>query len=233
MGKIGIIKDIQFYLLLENINIKLSFFEFEKGDSFFYEIDNSDIEVLLIPENLDNLYFILSKLKEMGIILIVFGNNIDGKILRDLYNFGLINNYIEKEEYLSIEKVIENEKKKIKRKKNFFVKVDDGKEVLIEIDKIEYIIYDRNRRKSILYFGNEEYYIGKNLSELEKYFQLFNFLIRIDRGTIANINRIKFIDYYDESIIFNSGRKVYYTKKKLREIRENLKNRKVISCFDN
>ena len=50
--------------------------------------------------------------------------------------------------------------------------------------------------------------------------KLANFY-KVERGTIVNINLIKYLDYKEEKILFKDLSELYISKVKLKEIEEN------------
>ena len=113
----------------------------------------------------------------------------------------------------------EQEKVKLDRK-NKVILSDSFKDVIIPMEDIEYFSYDRNQKKSFAVIDGNPYFLKKSLTEIEKFMEDSDF-IRIERGIILNIKKVKEIDYKEEYVMTNSGQKIYLGRSILKKISEN------------
>ena len=60
-----------------------------------------------------------------------------------------------------------------------------------------------------------------NFSTVETSLIEFANFYKVERGTIVNINLIKYLDYKEEKILFKDLSELYISKIKLKEIEEN------------
>ena len=203
--------DLFFYLLKETFT-----FDIERVENFemcFIE------EIILITDNnifnIENIHF--DNLKKMYI----YSDRVETKFLKRYSNFINKISFQGRDEYIFLEKLLIEKKEREKiDKRNKVILSDSFKDVIIPMEDIEYFSYDRNQKKSFAIVDGNSYFLKKSLTEIEKFMEDSDF-IRIERGIILNIKKIKEIDYKEEYVMTNSGQKIYLGRSILKKISEN------------
>lgn len=203
--------DLFFYLLKETFT-----FDIERVENFemcFIE------EIILITDNnifnIENIHF--DNLKKMYI----YSDRVETKFLKRYCNFINKISFQGRDEYIFLEKLLIEKQDRIKLdKRNKVILSDSFKDVIIPMEDIEYFSYDRNQKKSFAIVDGNSYFLKKSLTEIEKFMEDSDF-IRIERGIILNIKKIKEIDYKEEYVMTNSGQKIYLGRSILKKISEN------------
>lgn len=219
MNSIGVavVGDKSLYILLKELadyNFKyfdineIDVSELKKENIFYVVIDDGDeIYKKIIPE-----------LRIAGFKIILTSYEADSEVLRDFLKKNLIDDYLKKENYSNLIEMIE--KIENERYSVLILKNEYGEDTIINIEDIFCVSYDRNSRKSILETEDSIFYSRKNLSEVENIFSKYNIFIRIERGMIINVKKVYRINYDDGFIEFYKNKKIYYSRSKLKEIRD-------------
>ncbi|MDU1910485.1 LytTR family DNA-binding domain-containing protein [Fusobacterium sp.] len=203
--------DLFFYLLKETFTFDIGRVEnFEKG---FPE------ETVLITDNnifnIENISF--DNLKK----IYIYSDRVETKFLKRYSDFINKISFHGRDEYIFFEKFFIEKLDKVKLdKRNKVILSDSFKDVVIPMEDIEYFSYDRNQKKSFAIVDGNSYFLKKSLTEIEKFMEDSDF-IRIERGIILNIKKIKEIDYKEEYVMTNSGQKIYLGRSILKKISEN------------
>lgn len=203
--------DLFFYLLKETFTFDIGRVEnFEKG---FPE------ETVLITDNnifnIENISF--DNLKK----IYIYSDRVETKFLKRYSDFINKISFHGRDEYIFFEKFFIEKLDKVKLdKRNKVILSDSFKDVVIPMEDIEYFSYDRNQKKSFVIVDGNSYFLKKSLTEIEKFMEDSDF-IRIERGIILNIKKIKEIDYKEEYLMTNSGQKIYLGRSILKKISEN------------
>ena len=189
-------------------------FLFYGDDLFFYLLK----EILITDNNIfniENIHF--DNLKKMYI----YSDRVETKFLKRYSNFINKISFQGRDEYIFLEKLLIEKQDRIKLdKRNKVILSDSFKDVIIPMEDIEYFSYDRNQKKSFAIVDGNSYFLKKSLTEIEKFMEDSDF-IRIERGIILNIKKIKEIDYKEEYVMTNSGQKIYLGRSILKKISEN------------
>lgn len=86
-----------------------------------------------------------------------------------------------------------------------------------------YINYCRVTRKIQFHLTNKEVFVlNRNFSVVEEKLEGVDNFYKIERGTIINIDLIKYIDYKEETIAFRDLSILYVNKIKLKKIEEDI-----------
>ncbi len=203
--------DLFFYLLKETFTFDIERVEnFEKGLAE---------EAILITDNnifnIENISF--DNLKKMY----VYSDRVETKFLKRYSDYISKISFHGRDEYIFFEKFFAEKLDKIRLdKRNKVILSDSFKDVIIPMEDIEYFSYDRNQKKSFAIVDGNSYFLKKSLTEIERFMEDSDF-IRIERGIILNIKKIKEIDYKEEYVMTNSGQKIYLGRSILKKISEN------------
>lgn len=223
---IAVIDDINFFNLLEEYDSRFIFFkDSEDEESLVKELEKFSIRVVLIGENSKNLKEKAKFISDMNIDVIVFGSGINFILMRELFKADIIENYFFKSEVELILECIKNSMEREKYADKISLKIDLNSEKIVEINEIVSIQYDRIKRRTIFSSGNREYFLTKNLSEVEEYISNYKNFYRVDRSVIININAIDIILHSEECIVMNDGSRVYVSQSKIREVKLKLKDK--------
>lgn len=211
-------------LIEEFMGIDVLFMEYNenKQDNIFEKVDDGLIDVVVVDKELYSLRDTLLKLKESRIKVIYAGHNTTIKELKEFFKRKEIFDYIEKSNFSEIEAVLNAIKISRKRKTKISFIGESGAEAILAIEEIIHIYYDRESRRGVIVTDRGDCYSKKNMSELEELFSHYQKFIRIDRGTIINIDRIVEIDYRNEFIKFDNTKKIGVGAKTLRNFRKEL-----------
>lgn len=203
--------DLFFYLLKETFT-----FEIERVETF--ESTFPEESILITDNNIFNVENIsFSNLKKMYI----YSDRVETKFLKRYSDFINKMSFHGRDEYIFFEKFFTEKLDKVKlNKRNKVILSDSFKDVIIPMEDIEYFSYDRNQKKSFAIVDGNSYFLKKSLTEIEKFMEDSDF-IRIERGIILNIKKIKEIDYKEEYVMTNSGQKIYLGRSILKKISEN------------
>lgn len=222
---LAIINDESLKILMEEfLGREIGFFEYKAGsvEELLVFIEENGIDVVVVDKELYNIKNTLSVLKENHIKVIYAGFNTTIKELKEYVKRKEIYEYIEKSNYTEIETIL-TEIKSAKTKKNkISFTTESSSEVVISIEDIIYIHYDRETRRGVIVSEKGEFFSKKNMSELESFFANYQKFLRIDRGTIINIDKIFEIDYRNEYIKFDNNKKISVGAKTLRSFRKNI-----------
>ena len=189
--------DLFFYLLKETFT-----FDIERVENF--EICFIEESILITDNNIFNIENMsFDNLKK----IYIYSDRVETKFLKRYSDFINKMSFHGRDEYIFFEKFFTEKLDKVKlNKRNKVILSDSFKDVIIPMEDIEYFSYDRNQKKS--------------LTEIEKFMEDSDF-IRIERGIILNIKKIKEIDYKEEYVMTNSGQKIYLGRSILKKISEN------------
>lgn len=203
--------DLFFYLLKETFT-----FDIERIENF--EICFIEKSILITDNNIFNIENIsFDNLKK----IYIYSDRVETKFLKRYSDFINKMSFHGRDEYIFFEKFFTEKLDKVKlNKRNKVILSDSFKDVIIPMEDIEYFSYDRNQKKSFAIVDGNSYFLKKSLTEIEKFMEDSDF-IRIERGIILNIKKIKEIDYKEEYVMTNSGQKIYLGRSILKKISEN------------
>ncbi|AVQ27288.1 LytTR family transcriptional regulator [Fusobacterium ulcerans] len=203
--------DLFFYLLKET-------FTFDIGRVESFENGFAEESILITDNNIFNVENIsLENLKK----IYIYSDRVETKFLKRYSDFINKMSFHGRDEYIFFEKFFTPEQEKVKLdRKNKVILSDSFKDVIIPMEDIEYFSYDRNQKKSFAVIDGNPYFLKKSLTEIEKFMEDSDF-IRIERGIILNIKKVKEIDYKEEYVMTNSGQKIYLGRSILKKISEN------------
>ena len=189
--------DLFFYLLKET-------FTFDIGRVESFENGFAEESILITDNNIFNVENIsFENLKK----IYIYSDRVETKFLKRYSDFINKMSFHGRDEYIFFEKFFTPEQEKVK-------------DVIIPMEDIEYFSYDRNQKKSFVVIDGNPYFLKKSLTEIEKFMEDSDF-IRIERGIILNIKKVKEIDYKEEYVMTNSGQKIYLGRSILIKISEN------------
>ncbi len=221
--KIAVINDKNLKILIEEFTGKEIYFFIcrEKKEDILENLLNDEISVVIVDETLFNFYETLMLIKRNGIKIVLAGFEIKPSVIKNCQRYGIVDDYLDKAEYIEIEKMIE-ELYESKDKNCGILKSDESMDRFIDINEIFYIKYDRISKKSIIVTKEDEYSSKKNLSEIEELLKENKKFYRIERGAIINVSKIREIDYRNEYILFSDGKKIFLGSRVLREFKKNV-----------
>jgi len=203
--------DLFFYLLKETFT-----FDIERVENF--EICFIEKSILITDNNIFNIENISFDNLEK---IYIYSDRVETKFLKRYSDFINKMSFHGRDEYIFFEKFFTEKLDKVKlNKRNKVILSDSFKDVIIPMEDIEYFSYDRNQKKSFAIVDVNSYFLKKSLTEIEKFMEDSDF-IRIERGIILNIKKIKEIDYKEEYVMTNSGQKIYLGRSILKKISEN------------
>ncbi|WP_130891395.1 LytTR family DNA-binding domain-containing protein [Fusobacterium ulcerans] len=203
--------DLFFYLLKETFT-----FDIERVENF--EICFIEKSILITDNNIFNIENISFDNLEK---IYIYSDRVETKFLKRYSDFINKMSFHGRDEYIFFEKFFTEKLDKVKlNKRNKVILSDSFKDVIIPMEDIEYFSYDRNQKKSFAIVDGNSYFLKKSLTEIEKFMEDSDF-IRIERGIILNIKKIKEIDYKEEYVMTNSGQKIYLGRSILKKISEN------------
>lgn len=186
-----------------------------------YTFSKNNIDLILIEDKVEDSQNLLKKFKCLNIDVILLGYSLSGKEVRSLFKSKLIYDYLEKNNFVLLQKILRDLVISKYKSRKVLIK-DSCSENCISIDNILFVSYDRENRKSIITSIDDKIYSKKNLSEIEEFLNPYNIFIRAERGIILNKNRIETIDYKEEFIIFDTKEKLFLSRKTLKSLRKNL-----------
>ena len=203
--------DLFFYLLKETFT-----FDIERVENF--EICFIEKSILITDNNIFNIENISFDNLEK---IYIYSDRVETKFLKRYSDFINKMSFHGRDEYIFFEKFFTEKLDKVKlNKRNKVILSDSFKDVIIPMEDIEYFSYDRNQKKSFAIVDGNSYFLKKSLTEIEKFMEDSDF-IRIERGIILNIKKIKEIDYKEEYVMTNNGQKIYLGRSILKKISEN------------
>jgi len=114
---------------------------------------------------------------------------------------------------------------KVKYCDKIALKTEQNCEKIVKIDEIVSVQYDRIKRRTIFSAHGREYFLNRNLYEVEEYISNFKNFYRVDRSVIINGNAIDLISYSEECIIMQDGSKVFVSASKIREVKLKMRDK--------
>jgi DNA-binding LytR/AlgR family response regulator len=224
MSKIGIVYDKSLYLLLKNfLDEELIFI----GD--ILKLDTIAIDIVILDQNLENLFDLIEKLKVSQRKIILCGLKANYKLIKKLEKRELIDGFFEKDDHLELENILEILKQeKISGNNRVLIKSDKSRYYHISPSDINYIVYDRISRKSLILTKYEEIKSKRKMQELEDLFCSEKNFIRADRGCIVNIDNVAAVDLENCNMYLKNGDKVFQSASALKEILKNIELRKEV-----
>lgn len=153
-------------------------------------------------------------------VIAVLGKN-DIQKMRTLFLNKQVADCILRQDIYEIEKSIEKLKNTQTEYTQFYLS-DIYQKGILEFSEVTYINYCRVSRRVQFNILNKEIFTLKiNFSTVETSLIEFANFYKVERGTIVNINLIKYLDYKEEKILFKDLSELYISKIKLKEIEEN------------
>ena len=222
---LAVVNDESLKILMEEfLGKNIYFYEYKDGKelNIISRLEEDMIDIVVVDKELYNIKTTLEIIKNSNIKAIYAGFNTPAKDIKKHWAAGNIIGYIEKSEYTEIEEILKNVKWKGKKKRKIVFSGENSSEIVIDIDKVYHVYYDRILRKSVIATGIGEFYSKKNMSEMEELFSNYDSFARIDRGTIVNTDRIAEIDYRNEFIRFDNAKKIGVGSKSLKSFRKDI-----------
>ena len=184
--------------------------------------ENKNFEIFIIDIDAENITdkIKLNFTKGIPVIVVLGKNNI--REMRTLFLSNYVADCILRHEVYEIEKSIE---KLIHSKQKYtqFYLNDNQKKGIIDFSEVTYISYCRTTRRIQFHLINKEIFtLKENFSIVEERLEAIDNFYKIERGTIINIDLIRYIDYKEENIIFRDFSVLYVSKIKLKKIEEDM-----------
>lgn len=86
-------------------------------------------------------------------------------------------------------------------------------------DLIEYIEFQKSERKTCVFLeNNEKIFLSRSLREVEDELGRYSDFFRVDRSTIVNLSKIKYLNLEEEFLKLESGVKLYFSSKVLKKL---------------
>jgi hypothetical protein len=222
---LAVINDESLKIVMEEfLGKSIYFYEYKTGKdiNIISKLEEDMINIVVIDKELYNINNTLEMIKNSNIKVIYAGFNSGAKEIKKYWKNGYISDYIEKSEFTEIEQILKEIKWKGKKKKKIVFSGENSSEIVVNIENIYHIYYDRISRKSVIATENGEFHSKKNMSEMEELFSNYESFVRIDRGTIVNSDRIAEIDYRNEFIRFDNMKKIGVGSKSLKSFRKDI-----------
>ena len=84
---------------------------------------------------------------------------------------------------------------------------------------IEYIEFQKSERKTCVFLeNNERILLSRSLREVEDELGRYSNFFRMDRSTIVNLSKIKYLNLEEEFLKLESGVKLYFSSKILKKL---------------
>jgi len=84
---------------------------------------------------------------------------------------------------------------------------------------IEYIEFQKSERKTCVFLeNNEKIFLSRSLREVEDELGRYSDFFRVDRSTIVNLSKIKYLNLEEEFLKLESGVKLYFSSKVLKKL---------------
>lgn len=84
---------------------------------------------------------------------------------------------------------------------------------------IEYIEFQKAERKTCVFLENSErILLSRTLKEVEDELGRYSNFFRVDRSTIVNLSKIKYLNLEEEFLKLESGAKLYFSSKVLKKL---------------
>lgn len=198
----------------------------------FQEINSENFDIAIIDYSIKDLELRLLEFKPSGVKVILIATIFDTLTLRHLLNKKLIYDFLNKKDYMYVEKILQNMSIEENGETEISLCINNNfNKTIVSLEEVLYISYSRYIRKSLIKLENdEEVFSKKNLMEIENLLSLSPRFYRIDRSNIVNIKRIKTINYKKELITFDTGSSLQFSKKILKKIESILfKSKKIIN----
>ncbi len=222
---LAVINDESLKIVMEEfLGKSIYFYEYKTGKdiNIISKLEEDMINIVVVDKELYNINSTLEIIKNSNIKVIYAGFNSGAKEIKKYWKNGYIFDYIEKSEFTEIEQILKDIKWKGKKKKKIVFSGDNSSEIVVNIENIYHIYYDRISRKSVIATESGEFHSKKNMSEMEELFSNYESFVRIDRGTIVNSDRIAEIDYRNEFIRFDNMKKIGVGSKSLKSFRKEI-----------
>ncbi|MDY4005975.1 MAG: LytTR family transcriptional regulator DNA-binding domain-containing protein [Fusobacterium varium] len=186
-----------------------------------YKRSNVDFQIFIIDIASEEADMKIKDIFLKGIpIIVVLGKN-DIQKMRTLFLNKQVADCILRHDIYEIEKSIDRLKNSQIKYTQFYLN-DIYQKGILEFSEVTYINYCRVSRRVQFNILNKEIFILKiNFSTVETSLIEFANFYKVERGTIVNINLIKYLDYKEEKILFKDLSELYISKIKLKEIEEN------------
>lgn len=166
--------------------------------------ENKNFEIFIIDIDAENITdkIKLNFKKGIPVIVVLGKNNI--REMRTLFLSNYVADCILRHEVYEIEKSIE---KLIHSKQKY----------------TQFYLNDNQKRRIQFHLINKEIFtLKENFSIVEERLEAIDNFYKIERGTIINIDLIRYIDYKEENIIFRDFSVLYVSKIKLKKIEEDM-----------
>ena len=186
-----------------------------------YKRSNVDFQIFIIDIASEEADMKIKDIFLKGIpIIVVLGKN-DIQKMRTLFLNKQVADCILRHDIYEIEKSIDRLKNSQIKYTQFYLN-DIYQKGILEFSEVTCINYCRVSRRVQFNILNKEIFTLKiNFSTVETSLIEFTNFYKVERGTIVNINLIKYLDYKEEKILFKDLSELYISKIKLKEIEEN------------
>ncbi len=186
-----------------------------------YKRSNVDFQIFIIDIASEEADMKIKDIFLKGIpIIVVLGKN-DIQKMRTLFLNKQVADCILRHDIYEIEKSIDRLKNSQIKYTQFYLN-DIYQKGILEFSEVTYINYCRVSRRVQFNILNKEIFTLKiNFSTVETSLIEFTNFYKVERGTIVNINLIKYLDYKEEKILFKDLSELYISKIKLKELEEN------------
>ncbi|WP_462427745.1 LytTR family transcriptional regulator DNA-binding domain-containing protein [Fusobacterium varium] len=184
--------------------------------------ENNSFEMFIIDIDSENVTDKIKANFKRGIpVIVVLGKN-NIREMRTLFLSNYVADFILRHEIYEIEKSIEKLIHSKQKYTQFFLN-DNQKKGIIDFSEVTYISYCRTTRRVQFHLTNKEVFtLKENFSIIEEKLEIIDNFYKIERGTIVNIDLIRYIDYKEETIIFRDFSILYVSKIKLKKIEEDI-----------
>ncbi|BBA49694.1 LytTR family transcriptional regulator DNA-binding domain-containing protein [Fusobacterium varium] len=184
--------------------------------------ENNSFEMFIIDIDSENVTDKIKANFKRGIpVIVVLGKN-NIREMRTLFLSNYVADCILRHEIYEIEKSIEKLIHSKQKYTQFFLN-DNQKKGIIDFSEVTYISYCRTTRRVQFHLTNKEVFtLKENFSIIEEKLETIDNFYKIERGTIVNIDLIRYIDYKEETIIFRDFSILYVSKIKLKKIEEDI-----------
>lgn len=191
---------------IENLNGKMSFYIKNYTEDSFENIISSYCEINII-------YFFKEERRiNVRLTTVFFNENGMWKIISMHSSIG------DKEQKENEMFPIDMKDQKRNEEKIIYLSTKYKKNFL-KIEEINFITYSSINRKVTFYTKNlEKFEIKRNFSDVKDKLKDINFFLKLDRGTIINLEEIKVLDLKEEKILFKNKQMLYVSKNKLKEL---------------
>ena len=213
MIKIGVDLDEKLIILLKEM-LNYEFIDIKR--------ENKNFTIFIIDINSKNIKdkIKINFKKGIPIIVLLGKNNIQE--MRNLFLSNYVTDCILRHDIYEIEKSIEKSINLRQKYVQFYLN-NKQKKGIIDFSEVTYINYCRVTRKTHFHLTSKEIFtLKENFSFIEEKLQGIDNFYKVERGTIINIDLIRYINYKEETITFRDLSILYINKIKLKKLDEDM-----------